>query len=114
MMAAAWLVPPLTAQTVDKPLDVGGNVVPPVVKTQVEPKYPRGGFFHRAKSSDVTVDLVVDEKGFPQNLRVEKSGGEKFDQAALEAVRQYRFQPATREGAPVAVEVNVVVFFRIY
>jgi periplasmic protein TonB len=37
-----------------------------------------------------------------------------LDEKAVAAVKQYKFKPATREGRPVPVEVNVEVDFRIY
>jgi TonB family protein len=37
-----------------------------------------------------------------------------LDQKAVEAVRHYRFKPATLQGKPVPVEVNIEVNFRIY
>jgi TonB family protein len=37
-----------------------------------------------------------------------------LDEKAIEAVSTWRFQPATHNGQPVAVEVNVEVSFRLY
>jgi TonB family protein len=37
-----------------------------------------------------------------------------LDEKALEAVRQWRFDPATQDGQPVAVLVNIEVNFRLY
>jgi protein TonB len=37
-----------------------------------------------------------------------------LDEKAIEAVKQYRFRPATKNGRPVAVYVAVVVDFRLY
>ncbi len=91
-----------------------GGVKSPVVIHQVDPTYPSHGIFHKAKPSDVKLRLVVDEQGMPQDVRVVESGGDKFDQSALAAVRQYRFKPATREGNPVAVEIFMVVKFRVF
>ena len=40
--------------------------------------------------------------------------GMGLDQKALNDVKQYRFKPATLQGKPVPVEVNIEVHFRIY
>jgi TonB family protein len=40
--------------------------------------------------------------------------GDGLDQKAIESVRQWEFEPATKDGAPVAVRVNVEVQFRLY
>jgi protein TonB len=37
-----------------------------------------------------------------------------LDEKAIEAVSQWRFQPATLNGQPVAVQINVEVSFRLY
>ena len=58
--------------------------------------------------------LVVGADGLPHNLRVARSLGMGLDEKALDAVRLWRFQPATLNGQPVAVEINVEVSFRLY
>ena len=53
-----------------------------------------------------TVTLVVDREGKPQQIRVIAPAGYGFDEAALQAVKQYRFKPATdASGAIVPVLV---------
>ena len=51
----------------------------------------------------VTISLVVDENGLPSDLAVVESAGEALDAAALESVRSWRFAPAQKDGAAVAV-----------
>ena len=58
--------------------------------------------------------LVVGADGLPHNLRVARSLGMGLDEKALDAVRLWRFQRATLNGQPVAVEINVEVSFRLY
>src|SRR5229473_746983 len=58
--------------------------------------------------------LVVGPEGRPHNIRVQRSLGMGLDERALAAVSTWRFQPATLNGQPVAVEVNVEVSFRLY
>jgi len=62
----------------------------------------------------VVVGLIVTETGLPQGTHIVKSGGESFDTAALKAVSQYRFDPATLRGKPVPVEINIEVQFQLY
>ena len=59
----------------------------------------------------VTLSLVVDTKGKPQNVRVLRPERKNYDDAALDAVRRWRFKPATCAGTPMSTEVNVVVDF---
>jgi protein TonB len=56
------------------------------------------------------VDVARD--GFVQAARVQAgSGHDLLDEAALRAVRKWRFQPGTRDGEPVAMQVLVPVHF---
>ena len=52
--------------------------------------------------------------GRVHNARIARSLGLGLDEKALEAVRQWKFEPARKDGQPVAVLVNVEVNFRLY
>ena len=54
----------------------------------------------------------MDAQGKPQRVQVVRHLGMGLDKKAVEAVRQYKFEPATLHGKPVAVEVNIEVNFR--
>jgi TonB family protein len=60
------------------------------------------------------IAIIVDAHGYPQNPRVIRSLGMGLDEKALEAVRQYRFKPALKNGKPVAVRITVAVSFHLY
>jgi len=51
----------------------------------------------------VLVSFAVDAEGNPQNLAVTRGLGHGLDEKALEAVRQWRFHPGLKNGAPAAV-----------
>jgi protein TonB len=69
----------------------------------------------RAKYQGVCViALIVDAQGNPQRVQVVRHLGKGLDKKAVEAVRQYKFEPAMHNGEPVAVEVNIEVNFRLY
>ena len=53
-------------------------------------------------SGSVLVHLTVDADGLPQDIQVVRSVGMGMDEKAIEAAKQFRFQPATRDGKPVA------------
>ena len=92
---------------------VGSGVSAPVVIFKVEPEFSEEA--RKAKFMGVvTVNLVVDTAGRPQNVHVVRGVGMGLDQKALEAVRQYRFKPALEGGHPVPVQVNVEVQFQIF
>ena len=58
--------------------------------------------------------LVVGPDGTPRDVRVSRALGMGLDQKAIEAVRQWKFEPARKDGKPVSVMVNVEVNFRLY
>lgn len=104
---ALWLLP---AQTDDEPVyDLGPGVTAPRVIKQVNPHYSteRGV---RAVGS-VIIALVVSSKGLPRNPRVVKGIEKDLDQSAVEAVKEWRFAPAQKDGKAVAVRVSVQIEF---
>ena len=60
------------------------------------------------------VSLIVDAHGFPQNVHLVQHLGMGLDEKAMEAIRQYRFKPAMKDGKPVASEITVEVDFRLF
>ncbi len=63
-------------------------------------------------SGSVTVDFIVDVKGEPTELRiVEATPPGVFDQAALEALRQWHYEPFKLEGVPTPIPDSVVFRF---
>ena len=93
------------------PRRIGGGVLPPKVIYQVEPtfsKKERGDQIN----GNVLINLWVDEQGNPQHIRILRGLNETYDDKAIRAVEQYKFAPATENGKPVLVELNVEVDFQ--
>jgi protein TonB len=94
-------------------MHVGGSVRPPTVLIQPDPEYSEEA--RKAKfSGNVEVYVIVDAKGNPTHVRVVRGVGMGLDEKAAEAVRQYKFKPATQDGKPVAVDMYVEVNFQIF
>lgn len=94
---------------------IGGSVLPPVVTKSESPHFPHS-FFHPNLPGDkaaVLVSLIVNTEGLPENIHVLLTKNERFNQSALDAVGKYRFKPATKDGVPVPVEINVEVTFEV-
>jgi len=92
---------------------VGGGVSAPRVLYSPDPQYSEEA--RKAKfQGTVVLWAVIGPDGRPKDLRVARSLGLGLDQQALEAVRQWRFDPARMDGRPVAVEINIEVNFRLY
>jgi TonB family protein len=92
---------------------VGGGVSAPQLVFAPDPEFSDEA--RRAKYQGVcVVSLIVDAQGNPQRVQVVRHLGMGLDEKAVEAVKQYKFKPATLQGKPVPVEVNIEVNFRIY
>jgi protein TonB len=62
---------------------------------------------------DVTLKIAVDTEGKVTKAEIIKSGGAGFDEEALRAVKQSRFEPAQRDGQNVPAEFTFVYRFRL-
>ena len=92
---------------------VGGGVTPPKVLKSPEPNYPRSARDQHVEGK-VVLFTIVGVDGRTHDTRVERSGGEDFDKEAIKAVGKWRFQPSTKDGVPVAVQINIEVSFHLY
>ena len=92
---------------------VGGGVSAPRVVYQPDPEYSEEA--RKAKYQGTCVLwLVVGPDGRPRDIRVARSLGLGLDEKAIEAVKTWKFEPAMKDGKPVAVQINVEVSFRLY
>jgi TonB family protein len=55
-------------------------------------------------SGNVMIGLIVDTEGVPQDLVVLKTADPNLNRGALDAVREWRYRPAMKDGKPVAVQ----------
>ncbi len=100
-------------QSSAQPLKAGGNVTAPRLLVHTEPQF---GIQARSLrySARVLVQFVVDATGAPSQLVLLHPAGLELDERALAAVAHYRFAPATRNGQPVPVQLEVAVDFQIF
>jgi len=93
------------------PPDTSMMVAPtqPVALDTPPPAYPPElACFDKGGTVGLLLEISID--GSPVNIRVENSSGHpQLDQAALDAVKTWRFRPATRNGAPVQTDLRVPV-----
>ena len=109
--------------------DASGNYhvgcgVKPVVINQSEPQ-----FSEIARQQGIegiaTLSFIVDAQGNPENVHVIKSIADTvdskhraaaltLDQAAIDTVKNYKFKPATKDGKPVPIILNVTIKFEAY
>jgi TonB family protein len=92
---------------------VGGGVSAPRAIYAPDPEYSQEA--RQAKyQGTVLLWVVVGPDGRPRDVKVSRSLGMGLDQKAVDAVRKWRFEPALKDGVPVAVQVNVEVNFHLY
>ncbi len=101
-----------TTKTQDKVYKVGGDVTSPVVTFKIEPEYTAAAKDAKIQGS-VLLWMILDRSGVPHDIRVSRSLDPGLDQNAIHAIQQWRFRPATKEGKPVSVSVNIEVNFRL-
>ena len=92
---------------------VGGGISAPQAISSPDPDYTEEA--RRAKKQGTCVLwLIVDAAGRPRDIKVVRGLGLGLDAKALEAVKQWRFQPALKDGKPVDVQISVEVEFHLY
>jgi TonB family protein len=92
---------------------VGGGVSAPKAIYSPDPEYSEEA--RKVKHmGTVVLWLVVGPDGKPRDIRVLRTLGLGLDEKAIEAVKNWRFEPAMKDGKPVAVQINVEVNFHLY
>ena len=94
------------------PVRVGQSVASPDLIHRVEPVYPTSAVASRVEGT-VVVEATVDEQGHVQEVRVLRSIG-PLDQAAIEAVMQWRYLPLRVNDQPSQFILTVHVSFRLH
>jgi TonB family protein len=92
--------------------EIGGDVKPPKLVHVVEPEFS----VHSEQafvSGVVKIQMIVTSEGLPKEPKVLSGLGDVQNKKAVEAVKQWRFNPATKEDKPVNVRVTVEVNFHL-
>jgi TonB family protein len=90
---------------------IGPGVSPPQVIHRVEPQYPAVAS-RQVPSGTVVLDAVILEDGTPKIVRVIRSLDWALDEIAINALEQWRFSPAMKDGVPARVRMNIAVAIR--
>jgi TonB family protein len=93
------------------PLPVGGDVKAAHMLSSVSPVYPMLAKSQHVEG-DVRIDALVDANGHVSGMKV-VSGPTLLHQAAMDALRQWKYQPAVLDGKPVPMHLTVTIQFRL-
>lgn len=96
----------------DRIYEPGGDVKPPKLLHYVEPAFSPSSKEAYVEGT-VKISTVVTRDGVATNLRVTSGLNAEEDRTAMDAVKQWKFQPGTKAGQPVSVRVNVEVTFHL-
>src|ERR1700677_1594908 len=92
---------------------VGEGVTPPQVLNSIDPSSNEFAQQFGIAGMEL-LRTVVDSTGVPRQIVIARPIGFGLDEKAVEAVKNSHFRPATANGQPVPVVVDLVVTFRIY
>ena len=101
----------LDDRTIDAEVEVQVDQQPRVLR-KVDPKYPEAA--RRAnREAVVIVDFTVDVDGKATDIKVADPKGFGFDEAAIEAIKRWRFTPAKKDGESVPMRVRQPIRFNL-
>ncbi len=89
-----------------------GKVVPPKKIIAPKPRYPFGKY-EACIEGPVLLQIIIDERGIPRRPLLLTDQEPLLGYAAMEAVRDWRFEPARLDGEPIGVYYNLPVNFRL-
>lgn len=94
------------------PIVVGGDVKAPEKIFQTNPQYTE--IARKARIQGVViVQAIIDKEGNVTNVKVLKGLPMGLEEAAVDAIKQWKFKPATLNGRPVTVYYNLTVNFKL-
>jgi protein TonB len=95
----------------EQPRRVGGDIVPPQRTVYKAPVYPQAAVAARIEGI-VILEATIDAQGVVQDVTVLRSLP-MLDRAAVEAVRQWRYQPTRLNGQAIPIIMTVTVNFSL-
>lgn len=98
-----------TAGAIDDAFNMSDIDQKPRVLYQSAPTYPSG---MRNIEGSVTLIFIVEVNGRVSNVRVEKSTNAAFEKPALDAIKQWRFEPASKGGKKVPSKMRIPIRFQ--
>jgi len=87
------------------------RLVPPSVFQFVEAPFPQAALDAGVEGASVELEVLIDPDGFVVEAKVVTPVGNGFDEAALDVIRRFMFNPATRDGEPIPARIRYSYIF---
>jgi len=91
---------------------VGGDIKAPRAIYDPEPEYTEKARKEH-KEGTVLIRMVVGSDGTPRDVKIYRSLSADLDESAMNAVKQWKFSPGTKDGEPVAIQLIVEISFHL-
>jgi periplasmic protein TonB len=89
------------------------GVKSPVLVSEVKPVYTKDAMDRKVQGTVEMVAVVKADGTVDEDVRITRSLDPDLDQAAITAIRQWKFRPGTKDDKPVDVEVNIEMTFKV-
>ena len=96
----------------DGPRVTSVNLTGPATMKKVDPKYPQSLISERVEG-EVVLYAIIRGDGSVDGIQLVHGIDEQLDDNAMQALSQWKFRPATKQGAPVELEAIVHIPFRV-
>jgi TonB family protein len=96
----------------DNPVKMGPGITSPKVLSKVDPEYTEDAKAAKIDGS-VLLSVVIGTDGLAHDINVVSGIDAGLDQNAVSALQKWHFEPATKDGQPVAVQAQIEVNFRL-
>jgi periplasmic protein TonB len=114
LAVSAWGKDPKAAKAkCEMPQAAGPEVTLPVIVSASDPEIPAFARNLGPRSDLVVLEVLVGSNGKPCDIQIEKSSDPRFEPAARQTVRNWRWKPAKKNGKTVAMLTTVGVSFRV-
>lgn len=111
--AALNLVPLLAAfQDIYPACKMSGSTSRAQVIYKVDPNYSEEAKAAK-QQGEVWLSVTIDASGIPTDVTIACKLGLGLDEQAIAAVKQWRFKPTMKDGAPIAIKATIAVAFHL-
>ena len=99
-------------QNEDPVYKIGNGTMAPKLVYKVEPSYSKAAEQEKIAGA-VVLGAEISKAGVAEKIVVKRGLHAELDANAVEAVKKWRFEPGTRDGAPVRVAATIEVYFKV-